>query len=84
MKTWKSSIPGILRPRREAVLARILLKKRHLYEREDVFPTSIIDYTARLLKAEKDDHMNEHLADLPADDRLHETRKIMHKDLHRH
>ena len=23
-------------------------------------------------------------ADLPADDRLHETRKIMHKDLHRH
>jgi hypothetical protein len=28
--------------------------------------------------------MNHYLSDLPADDRLHETRKIMHKDLHRH
>jgi hypothetical protein len=28
--------------------------------------------------------MNRYLSDLPADDRLHETRKIMHKDLHRH
>jgi len=28
--------------------------------------------------------MNQRLIDLPADDRLLETRKIMHKDLHRH
>jgi hypothetical protein len=27
---------------------------------------------------------NQKLADLPAEDRLLETRKIMHKDLHRH
>ncbi len=38
----------------------------------------------RLLEKEKDEDMNSRLADLPADDRLHETRRIMHKDLHRH
>jgi glutamine synthetase len=64
--------------------ARILLQKRQLYEREGVFPPIIIDYVSRLLLAENDEDMNRTLADLPADDRLHETRKIMHKDLHRH
>ncbi len=64
--------------------SRILLAKRELYERDGVFPPSVIDYVARLLQAEDDEQMNKRLADLPADDRLHETRKIMHKDLHRH
>jgi len=64
--------------------ASLLLKKRELYEREGVFPASTIDYIAKLLNLEKDENMNQFLADLPADDRLHETRKIMHKDLHRH
>ena len=44
----------------------------------------MISYVIRLLEEEDDENMNERLADLPADDRLHETRKIMHKDLHRH
>ncbi len=39
---------------------------------------------ARLLQSEDDEFMNRKLADLPADDRLLETRRIMHKDLHRH
>jgi glutamine synthetase len=64
--------------------SRILLKKRDLYERDGVFPPSVIDYVARLLEKEDDEYMNQTLADLPADDRLHEIRKIMHKDLHRH
>ncbi len=38
----------------------------------------------KMLQAEKDERMNEHLVDLPADDRLHETRRIMHAVLHRH
>ncbi|RMH68380.1 MAG: glutamine synthetase [Gemmatimonadetes bacterium] len=64
--------------------AHILLEKRALYERDRIFPPSMIDYVARLLTAENDENINEYLIDLPADDRLHETRKIMHKDLHRH
>jgi glutamine synthetase len=64
--------------------SRILLEKRDLYERDGVFPPSVVDYMAGLLRAEDDEEMNQKLADLPGDDRLHETRKIMHKDLHRH
>lgn len=64
--------------------SKILLEKRQLYEREKIFPSSIIDYISNLLIRESDENMNQYLADLPADDRLHETRKIMHKDLHRH
>ena len=62
--------------------SRVLLEKRQLYEREDVFPASVIDYIAKLLDAQNDETMNQRLADLPADDRLHETRKIMHRCLH--
>jgi glutamine synthetase len=64
--------------------SRILLRKRELYERDGVFPPGVVDYVARLLEKEGDEFMNRNLADLPADDRLHEIRKIMHKDLHRH
>ncbi|MFI5251699.1 MAG: glutamine synthetase beta-grasp domain-containing protein [Bacteroidota bacterium] len=64
--------------------SRILLKKREYYERDGIFPTSVIEYIAKLLQAENDEDMNCRLADLPADDRLDETRRIMHKDLHRH
>ncbi|MCZ6769761.1 MAG: glutamine synthetase, partial [Acidobacteria bacterium] len=63
--------------------SRILLKKRRLYERKNIFPESIIDYVANLLRAENYEHMNEFLVNLPADDRLQETRRIMHKELHR-
>jgi glutamine synthetase len=71
-------------PRSCVESSRILLEKRELYERDDVFPPSVIEYVARLLEAEDDETMNQMLADLPADDRLRETRKIMHRDLHRH
>ncbi len=64
--------------------ARLLAQKRSCYEREQVFPASVIDYVSKMLMAENDENMNQYLSDLPADDRLHETRKIMHKDLHRH
>ena len=64
--------------------AALLREKRALYERDDVFPPAAIDYMVKLLEAENDRDINEHLIDLPADDRLTETRKIMHKDLHRH
>jgi glutamine synthetase len=64
--------------------SRILLQKRELYERDGVFPPAVIDYVARLLEKEDDENMNKKLVDLPADDRLHEIRKIMQKDLHRH
>jgi glutamine synthetase len=77
-----SKLPAL--PKSCVESSRILLQKRHLYERENIFPSSIIEYVAKLLQAENDEGMNQYLVDLPADDRLHETRKVMHKDLHRH
>lgn len=64
--------------------AQILAEKRSLYERDSLFPPSIIDYTVQMLEAEDDADLVESLAGLPADDRLHRLRAVMHKDLHRH
>ncbi len=63
--------------------SRVLLQKRAHYEREGVFPPSVIEYVAAQLQAENDEFMNKKLTDLPAHDRLHEIRKLMHKDLHK-
>jgi len=64
--------------------SRIILEKRNLYEREGIFPQSVIDFVAKLLLAENDERMSQKLADLPLNDRLREIRKIMHQNLHRH
>ena len=77
-----SQLPAL--PRSCVESSRILLEKRNLFERGNIFPSSMIEYVAKLLREENDENMNQYLVDLPADDRLHETRKIMHKHLHRH
>jgi glutamine synthetase len=64
--------------------SRVLLQKRAHYERDGVFPPSVIDYVGERLQAENDEFMNRRLTDLPAHERLYEIRKIMHKDLHKH
>jgi glutamine synthetase len=81
-QTLVASLPPL--PKSCVESARVLAQKKDLYTREDVFPQCMIDYVSQLLKQERDEDMNKTLIDLPADDRLHETRKIMHKDLHRH
>lgn len=77
-----SKLPSL--PRSCVESSRVLLQKKYLYERKNIFPVSIIEYVSELLLAENDENMNQYLADIPSDDRLHETRKIMHKNLHRH
>ncbi len=64
--------------------SRILLGKRRLYERDDVFPPGVIAYLAAVLAAEDDEQLNKNLAGLPKDARAVETRKAMHKDVHSH
>jgi len=81
-KALLESLPAL--PASCVASAKLIRIKRALYERDGVFPESIIDYVSALLEKEQDENMNQALADLPADDRLHQTRKIMHKDLHRH
>jgi glutamine synthetase len=64
--------------------SRILLKKRDLYERGGIFPVGIIEYAAKILKAEDDERMSQKLQGLPEEKRLQEVRKIMHRYLHIH
>jgi glutamine synthetase len=64
--------------------SNLLIRKRQLFERESIYPPSIIEFVCKKLKEENDENMNQYLTDLPADDRLLETRKIMHRCLHRY
>ncbi|HAR36924.1 MAG TPA: glutamine synthetase [Acidobacteria bacterium] len=64
--------------------ARVLREKRDLYERDLVFPSSIIDYVARMLEEEEDENLSQQLALLLPEERKILARRIMHKDLHKH
>jgi len=64
--------------------SRVLEKRRDLFQRENVFPESIIEYIIKLLQAENDEQLNQRLAEMAENDRLKEIRKILQKDLHRH
>jgi glutamine synthetase len=64
--------------------AQIVKEKRDLYERELIFPSSIIEYVTRMLEEEGDENLSQQLACLSAKDRQVLVRRIMHKDLHKH
>ncbi len=64
--------------------SRLLKKRRGMYEEFGVFPPSVIDYMAKLLEQEQDEHLNKKLSVMSAEERLHTTRDLMHNDMHRH
>ncbi len=64
--------------------AAILREKRYLYERDHVFPKSIIEYVISLLEKENDRDLSQRLAAMSDEERKREMRRIMHRDLHRH
>jgi glutamine synthetase len=70
MKSYKS-LPGGCEES-----SRILIKKRDLYQRNEIFPSYVIDYMADLLKKED--------IDLSKLKDIKEIQRIMHKDIHRH
>jgi glutamine synthetase len=64
--------------------ADILEKKRGLYEREGVFPASMIDYSIAQLRAENDREMHKTISELYGKGKIVEKKRIMHKDIHKH
>ena len=64
--------------------ADILEKKRELYEREGVFPASMIDYSINQLRAENDRDMHKTISELYGKGKIVEKKRIMHKDIHKH
>jgi glutamine synthetase len=64
--------------------AEILLQHRGDYEKASVFPANVISYIAKRLQNENDKNLNNRLLALPDDEKLKDSRIIMHRDLHTH
>lgn len=64
--------------------ARLLRDRRDMYERFGLFPQSVINYVIELLEKQQDEHLNQELARMPAEERLTVTRQVMHNAIHRH
>ncbi len=64
--------------------SRLLEERRDMYQDFGVFPANMIDHVIKLLAKEKDEVLNETLSHMSAEERLHATRQIMHKDIHKH
>jgi glutamine synthetase len=64
--------------------AEKLLQQRNMYEHNNIFPPRAIDYIASVLQNENDRNLNNRLMALPDDDKLKESRRIMHRDIHKH
>jgi len=77
-------IPGLGRlPGSAAEAARVLVEDRSFYERGG-FPARLLDRVAAQLRAEADEDLVDRLRRMPAAERLVESRRLMHKDLHKH
>lgn len=61
--------------------AEILLRNRNLFERDGIFPTPVIDYYSKLLFSENDRDLNLRLISLSEEDRIIESRRLMHRNL---
>jgi glutamine synthetase len=63
---------------------RLLAERRAMYEEYGNFPKQVVDHVIAMLVKEDDEHLNRQLSQMPAEERLHATRQVMHKDIHRH
>ncbi len=70
-------------PRSAVEAARRLADGRAFFERGGFAP-KLIDRVLGQLRAEADEDLSERLRRLPAAERLVESRRLMHKDLHKH
>jgi glutamine synthetase len=61
-----------------------LLQHRNIYERDKIFPPSVITYIVNLLQSENDRSLNQRLMALPDDEKIKDSRRIMHRDIHKH
>ena len=63
--------------------ARVLEERRGFFEAGG-FEPALIDRVIERLRAEDDLDLSRRLRSLPAAERLAESRRVMHKDLHKH
>lgn len=64
--------------------AEVLSGLKDLYQRDNVFPESILEYQVNLLRNENDKNLSNRLSKLKGKARELFLLKIMHRDIHRH
>lgn len=64
--------------------SEMLLQHRSNFERDGVFPPTVIDFVAKTLQTENDRNLNSRLMSLPDEDKQVESRRIMHRNIHKH
>ncbi len=64
--------------------AEILLRDRQLFEKNNIFSSGLINHIAYMLDSENDRNLNKRLFALPDDEKQKESRRIMHRDIHKH
>jgi hypothetical protein len=72
-----------LLPGSAVAAAQSLQESRGVFE-DGGLPPQILDYVIERLKAETDGDLARRLRALPAAERLEESRRLMHKDIHKH
>lgn len=60
-----------------------LLQHRNLFERDGIFPPFVINYIVNMLQNENDRNLNKRLLALPDDEKIKESRRIMHRAIHK-
>lgn len=63
--------------------AERLITHREDYERNGIFPKYVIDFLAEQLKKENDRNLNKKLMSLSKEKKVIESKKVMHRDLHK-
>ncbi len=64
--------------------ADILINNRDLYIREGIFPPLVIEEVKKILQNETDRNLEKRLKALPEEDKIKESRRIMHSKIHTH
>jgi glutamine synthetase len=78
------TVEGLGRLPRSAVEAGELLARARDFYQAQGFAPALLDRVIAQLRAEADDDLADRLRRLPAAERLTESRRLMHKDLHKH
>jgi glutamine synthetase len=61
-----------------------IMQDRSLYERDSIFPPKVISYVAETLRKENDQYLNSRLMSLDDQERIYQSRRMMHRDLHKY
>lgn len=64
--------------------SEMLLQHRSLFQRDSIFPASAIDYVSDILHKENDKDLNKRLMALPEEERIAESKRIMHKIINKY